>query len=478
MSSAPAHSPQQLQRGRRLGSTLALLAFAQLIISIDYNIVFVALPEIGEQLGFTSQSLQWVVSSYAVVFGGFLLLGGRASDILGRRRMFVIGLAVYALASLIGGCATSFGVLIAARAVQGIGGALLFPATLSLVTTTFAEGRARNRALAVWSGAGAGGLALGSILGGVLTQGFGWESVFFVNVPLAILAIALAFPLLASDAKFERGRKFDLPGAVSATGGATLLVFTLVQAPEAGWLSVQTLVSAAVSVVLLGLFVVIEHRSSEPLLPLILLRNRNLATGTILILLFTATFGSMLYFLTVYFQDARGYGALKTGLAFLLPTAIVMCGNALGGRLLGKIGSRNTLIASLSVLAVGTALLWLALTPDSSYLDLVPGLVLFGVGGGVTFTALFATASTGVAEQQQGIASGVVSTGQQIGTAVGLAVLVAIANSAAARAASETASAASAIGVRAASLTAAIGIVLMVVVATTLKRQTSHDRLG
>ncbi|WP_419998885.1 MFS transporter [Streptomyces boninensis] len=221
---------------RHPGWTLALLAFAQLIISIDYNIVYVALPGIGSALGFSAQSLQWVISGYAVAFGGFLLLGGRASDLFGPRRMFVLGLSLYAASSLAGGLAWDPWVLIAARAVQGIGGAFLFPATLTLVGTSFAEGRERNRAFAVWGTAGGSGMILGSLLGGLLTDSFGWTAVFYVNVPLAVLAALLAFPLLAPDAaRRAAGRRFDAAGALTATAGTTLVVFALVQGPEVGW---------------------------------------------------------------------------------------------------------------------------------------------------------------------------------------------------------------------------------------------------
>ncbi|WP_082469186.1 MFS transporter [Sciscionella sediminilitoris] len=455
---------------RRLALTLALLAFAQLIISIDYNIVFVALPEIGHGLGFTAQTQQWVVSAYAVIFGGFLLLGGRAADLLGRRRMFIAGLVLYAVASLAGGLATSSLLLVAARAVQGLGGALLFPATLSLVNTMFAEGKERNRALAVWSGSGAGGLVLGSLLGGLLTEAFAWQAVFFVNVPLAVIAIGFGFALIARDAPREHGRRFDLPGALTATVGATLLVFALVQGPELGWGSPGVVISAVIAVLLLASFVLIEKRSADPLLPLRLLRNRNLSTGVTITFLFTSTFGSLLYLLTIYFQGAHGYSALEAGVAYLLPMAIVLCGNTLGGRLLTRLGVRLTITCSLAVLAVGAAVLGLGMSATSSYAALIPGLVLFGIGGGVTFTSMFAAAASGVDAAEQGIASGIASTGQQVGTAVGLAVLVAIANARTAGVSAAELPAATADGVRTAVFVAAAGIVVMVLVALNFKR--------
>jgi MFS family permease len=254
--------PQDRLGWNRQAATLALLAFAMLIVSLDQYIVVVALPEIGRELGYSAQTLQSVVSAYAVVSGGFLLLGGRAADLLGRRRIFVSGLALYAGASLAGGLAPAPQFLLAARAVQGLGGALVFPATLALVNTTFPQGRARNHALAVWGAAGAAGLVVGVLLGGVLTQALGWEAVFFVNVPLVGLAALLAFPLIAADRKRAVQRSFDLPGALSATLGVILLVFALVEGPRLGWGSPGILAAAAAGMLLLG--GVGDHRAAQP----------------------------------------------------------------------------------------------------------------------------------------------------------------------------------------------------------------------
>src|SRR5262245_17233055 len=276
---------------KRLGAnqrraTLALLAFAMLIVSLDAYIVVVALPAIGEDLGYSAQTLQSVISAYAVASAGFLLLGGRAADLMGPRRVFVSGLLLYAGASLTGGLASAPAMLLAARAVQGLGGALVFPATLALVNTTFAEGRERNRALAIWGGAGAAGLVVGVLLGGVLTHVLGWEAVFFVNVPLAFTAVALAFTLIAPDRVRETGRSFDLPGALTATLGVTLLVFALVRGPGSGWGSLVIVASAAAAAALLAAFALIERRSRDPLVPPRLLANRNLATATAVAFLF------------------------------------------------------------------------------------------------------------------------------------------------------------------------------------------------
>src|SRR5262245_55919791 len=330
-----------------------------LIVSLDQYIVVVALPETGRELGYSAQALQTVISVYTVASSGFLLLGGRAADLLGRRKTFVSGLACYAAASFAGGLASTPAELLAARAVQGFGGALVFPATLSLVNTTFAEGRERNQALAVWGGAGAAGLVVGVLLGGVLTQAFGWESVFFVNVPLAGSALLLAFLLIAGDPEREMNRRFDLPGALAATIGVTLLAFALVQGPTVGWHSPVIVASAVVSVVFIGAFGFIERVSRDSLVPPRLFANRYLRTAVAIAFLFAATFGSVLYFLSIYFQGVRGYDALDTGVAFLLPTAVVVAGSAFGGHLATRCGLKPTMVAALTVGAVGAAALGL-----------------------------------------------------------------------------------------------------------------------
>ncbi|MER5435058.1 MFS transporter [Streptomyces sp. NPDC002588] len=414
---------------RGTGLLLALLAFAQFISAIDYNIVYVAVPEIGREVGFDAHSLQWVVSGYAVAFGGFLLLGGRAADLLGQRRMFATALTLYGLSSLAGGLATDPGLLVAARAVQGLGGALLLPATLSLIATTFTEGTARNRALAIWGAAGAVGLALGSLLGGILTNYLGWEAVFYVNVPLALGASAAAFAIIPKDARRERGRSFDLTGSLTATVGFTALVFAVVQGPEAGWTSTQTLAALLAGILFIGLFLLIEARTTHPLMPLRLFRNRSLVAAMGITFVFMGTFGAQYYFFTVYLQNVRGYGALATGLAFLPAALVGMAGSKLSEKLLGKAGTRTTIITGMLLGAVGMAVLALAMSPGGSYPALLPGVVLLSLGQGIAWTAMFVAAGTGVDAHHQGIASAMASTTQQIGSAVGLAILVAVANS-------------------------------------------------
>ncbi|GGK51786.1 MFS transporter [Streptomyces flaveus] len=420
---SPSAPPRQ-----RLGLPLLVLATAQLVISLDFNIVYVALPSIGSGLGFSGQDLQWVVSAYVVATGGFLLLGGRATDLLGRRRIFILAALLYALSSLVGGLSGSAGVLVAVRAIQGIGGALLFPATLSLINTLYDEGPSRNRALAVWGAAGAGGLCFGSLLGGVLVDAFGWPSVFIVNIPLAggiALAGALLFP---ADGPLSRQRDFDLLGALTATSGITLLVFVLVHAPEAGWGSSSVLICAALSVVLLSLFALIEARTSDPLTPTRMFAHRSLVGAMALTALFSATFSSVPYFLTLYFQTVHGYSALGTGLAFLVPAVVVAAGTQAGEKAVSALGVRTTMLGGMAVGAVGALLLAVALTDDGSYVRLLPGIVLLSLGQGAAWTGMWVAAAAGVAPGDQGIASGMASTTLQVGGAVGLAVLVAVAN--------------------------------------------------
>ncbi|MEV6444043.1 MFS transporter [Amycolatopsis sp. NPDC051716] len=450
---------------RRPSAVLALLAFAQLIISLDYNIVYVALPDIGRDLGFGAQSLQWVVSAYAVAFGGALLLGGRACDLFGPRRVFALGCALYAGSSLAGGLAGDPGLLVAARAGQGLGGALLFPATLTLVSTSFAAGRERNRAFAVWGTAGGSGMILGSLLGGVLTQAFGWAAVFFVNVPLAAAAAVLAFPLLARDPAREPGRRFDLAGALTATLGTTLVVFALVEGPELGWTSAVVLGTATAGLALLAAFAAIERRGRDPLLPPRLLRDRNLGTGVVVTFLYMGTFGTLLYFLTGYFQGVHGYGALATGLAFGVPMVAIAAGSQVAGRLATRYGTRMTLVGSLVVGGAGAVALGLSMTLDASYLALVPALVVLGLGQGAGYTLMFGAAAAGIPAADQGVASGVASTAQQVGGSVGLAVFVAVANAGTHGLSGEALRMATVDGLRTAVLLAAAGIAVTAVTA-------------
>jgi MFS family permease len=413
---------------RPKSAALALVSFAMLIVSLDQYIVVVALPDIGRDLGYSPQTLQSVISVYAVASSGFLLFGGRAADLLGRRRMLITGVTLYAIASLAGGLATSPVPQLAARALQGLGGALVFPSTLAIINTTFAEGRARNRALGIWGGSGAAGLVIGVLAGGVLTRMLGWQAVFFVNVPLAGTALISAFRILEPDRPRESGRVFDLPGALTVTGAITFLVFALVQGPALGWDSPWIIGAAAAGLLLLAAFAVVERRSRDPLVPPRLLGNRILTLAVVVAFMFMATFGSLLYFLSIYFQDVRGYDALETGAGFLLPTAVVVAGSTLAGQMVTRFGLRRTLVAALATGAAGATVLGLAITAHGSYVALVPGLIAVSTGDGVVFTIMFIAAATGVADRDQGVASGIVSTSSGTGAAVGLAALVLIAN--------------------------------------------------
>ncbi|WP_287105142.1 MFS transporter [Mesorhizobium sp.] len=457
--------------GAKRGATLALLAFAQLIIALDLNIVFVALPEIGAGLGFSGQTLQWVVSAYTVFTGGFLLFGGRAADLIGQRRVFIFALWLYALSSLVGGLAWSPEVIIAARAVQGIGAAFLFPATLSLINRLFAEGPERNRALAVWGGAGASGLTLGSLAGGLLTSAFGWPSIFYVNVLLAGVAIVAAFAIIPRDSKRHEHRSFDLPGALTVTTGATLLVFTLVQGPEYGWGSTAIIASALLAVIFLTTFAVIEARSTDPLMSLRLFHNRSLVAGITITFLYMGTFGALPYFLTVLLQNVHGFTALQTGLAFLVPSVAIAAGTQVGERLATRFSTRATLVGGMVVGAIGTALMVSGANADSSYMSLVPGLVISGVGQGIVWTAMWIAAASGVSHDEQGVASGMASTMLNVGNAIGMAVLIAIANRHVGGLTGDALKIVIADGIEVAIWLAAAGIVVSLLAATVLPGQ-------
>jgi MFS family permease len=465
-------APEPEKANDRGGAILALLSFAMLIVSLDQYIVVVALPEIARELGYSAQNLQSVVSAYAIASSGFLLFGGRASDLLGRRRVLVFGLFFYCVASLAGGFATSAPQQLAARAVQGLGGAFVFPSTLALINVRFREGAERNHALGVWAGAGAAGLVIGVLLGGALTSAFGWRAVFLVNVPLAGSALAATMALIAADGPADRSRAFDLPGAATVTTSVTLLVIALVQGPDLGWLSLWT-ISLLLAGAALGLaFIVIEKRSVEPLLPLEMLRNPWLRLALVVAGLFMATFGALLYFLSIFFQEVLRYDALETGFAFLLPTGVVVASSALAGRLVTGFGLRNTMIAALALGAGGALAIGFTLDSEMSYLALVPGLIAVSIGDGAMFTAVFIAAATGVPDRQQGVASGIVSTGAGVGAAVGLAVLVLIANAATGDLAGEELRIATAQGVSQAAHAIAAGIMLALLIVLAFRGRT------
>lgn len=420
---------------------LALLATAQLIIALDATIIFVALHDMGRALQINAQQLQWVVSAYTVAFGGCLLLGGRAADLLGKRRFYRLGMALFALASLVGGFSSSAWLLVAARAVQGIGAALLFPATLALINTLYAEGAPRNRALAIWSMASAGGLALGTLLGGVLTQQFGWASVLLVIVPIAGACAVLGGVWLPLDGPRARGRSFDLAGCVSVTVGGSLLVTTLVQGPEWGWAAPITLACLLLSLLLLAAFVLIEKRSPDPLMHFALLQVPGLRTAMWLTMLFMSSFGVQYYFLALYYQDGYGWSPLQAGMAFLPPTLVCTVGIRIAERMLAVRSPRQVLAWGLAAGALGIVGVAFALPHGAGYWPLLPGIVLLSLGQGMTWTAMWIVAGQGVPAAQQGVASGMAATAQQIGGALGLAVLVMLANAARATAPADSAQA-------------------------------------
>jgi MFS family permease len=452
--------------GDRRSTILALLSVAMLIVSLDQYIVVVALPEIGRDLGYSPQTLQAVISAYAVASSGFLLLGGRASDLLGRRRVLALGLFLYCIASLAGGLANSSLQQLGARAVQGLGGALVFPSTLAIINVLFREGAERNRVVGIWAGAGAAGLVIGVLAGGALTSAFGWRAVFLVNVPLAGLALAATFQLIDRDGPIDRSRSFDIPGAVSVTCSVTLVVLALVQGPNFGWLSLATTGVLAFGLALGAAFILLEKRTADPLVPFAMLRNPWLALALTVASLFMATFGALLYFLSIFFQNVLRYSALETGFAFLIPTVVVVMSSALAGRVATALGLRQTMILALCIGALGALAIGLVIDAGTSYIALVPGLVAVSVGDGAMFTAMFIAAAKGVPDHQQGIASGIVSTGSGMGAALGLAALVLISNRGIAGLEGEAMGAALALGISHAvyAITAGMVLTLLLVV--------------
>lgn len=408
---------------------LALLAAAQFVVVLDASIVNVALPSIGADLNFSQDDLSWVVNAYVLVFGGFLLLGGRLADLLGRRRLFIVGLILFAAASLAGGLATSAGWLVAARAVQGLGAALLSPAALSLVTVMFAEGSERNKAMGVWGAVAGSGGAVGVLLGGMLTEWAGWEWVLFVNVPIGIAAALLA-PRLLYESRNEGERHFDIAGAVTITAGLSLLVYALVDANDAGWASTQTLGLGAIAVALIAGFYVIERRQKAPLVPFPgIFRIRTITGINVSAVLVAAALFSMFFFISLYMQNVLGFSPIKTGLAYLpLAVGIIISAGATAG-LVTRFGFKPVLVTGLIVTAAG--LVWFSqVDVDGSYVgDVLFPSLLAAVGLGLAFVSMTVAAVSGVETHETGLASGLINTSQQIGGALGLAILATVANS-------------------------------------------------
>ena len=411
---------------RRKWIVLALLAMAQFVVVLDASIVNVALPSIGRGLHFSQDSLSWVVNAYVLTFGGFLLLGGRAADLLGRRRIFMIGLVVFAVASLAGGLAQSPGWLIAARAVQGFGAALLSPAALSIVTTTFTEGAERNRALGVWGAVAGSGGAAGVLLGGILTSGLGWQWVLFVNTPIGIAAALLA-PRLISESRVDADRKrFDIAGAITVTAGLSILVYALVDAQKAGWGSFQTIGLLSLAVALLGAFTVIEQRSEAPLVPFRIFRSGALRRANIGAIALFGTYVSFQFLITQYLQTLAGWSALSTALAFLPAGMVVVVMSVRMSGLIGRFGPTPLVAAAFLSLVAGYAVFLRAgIRPDYPSV-MLPAVALLGLAFGLGFSSLSLAATAGIPNKEQGLAASLFQTSFQVGGAVVLAVITAV----------------------------------------------------
>ena len=409
---------------------LAVLCSAFFMVILDVAIVNVALPSIAADLDFSPRSLQWVVSAYALTFGGLLLLGGRAADVLGQRRTFAAGVAVFALASLLAGLAWSPSVLIAARALQGIGAASMTPAALSILMTTFAEGAERNKALGAWGAVGASGGTIGLLIGGALTQTVGWTWIFLLNVPIGATVLVLTPVLLEKRPPAAAKQRFDLAGASSVTAALSLLVYAVVDAPAAGWGSLQTVSLLAISALLLATFAVVERRAAAPLLPFRLFRVGVVLGSNVSSALFGAAIFGMFFVITLYLQRVLGYSPLEAGLAWLALSVPALLASAGGAALVTRIGPRLPLVTGLSIVTVG---LWLLsrLPHDARYLDdVLPALAVSGLGVGLAFVTLSIGALEGVTEPDSGLASGLVNATQQIGGALGVAILSTVALSA------------------------------------------------
>jgi len=413
---------------RRKWIGLALLCAVQFMVVLDIAIVNVALPSIQTDLGFSQENLQWVISAYALFFGGFLLLGGRAADLLGRRRLFLAGIVLFTAASLVSGLAWSEEALIGARALQGLGAAIISPAALAILMTTFAEGRDRNTALGAWGAVGAFGAVAGVLLGGVLTDLLSWEWIFYVNVPVGIAALALT-PFLIAESRDTTAKSFDIPGAVLVTSGLVVLVYAITQANDYGWSSVETIGLFTAAAALIGSFLVWESRAKDPLMPFSIFRLRTLVGANIAgLILGTAMFG-MFLMLTLYMQQVLGYSPLRTGVAYLAVAGTAIFWSALAAQLVTRIGVKPVLVVGMATMTAGLVYFTQVSVGGSYLTDLLPGFLLIGVGLGFSFVPISIAALAGVQDHEAGLASGLINTSQQIGGALGIAALSAIATS-------------------------------------------------
>ncbi|OMI39620.1 MFS transporter [Streptomyces sparsogenes] len=419
---------QSTAPARRQSALLWLACAAQFMVVLDVSVVNVALPSIQDALGFDAAGLQWVVGSYALVFAGFLLLGGRLADLYGRRRVFLWGLLLFSSSSLVGGLATGPGLLIAMRAVQGLGAAVLAPATLTILTITFAEGHGRTRALAIWTAVSSAGGAAGNLIGGVLTDALSWRWILLINVPIGVAAVLSAVRLLPADPPRTASGRLDAPGAVLATLGVTALVYGVNQAGPHGWSGPTTLTGLAVGIVTLTAFAVTEARyAAAPLMPPSLVRLRAIWAGNATMLLAGACFIPMWYFLSLYMQDVLHYGALATGIGFLPHTLIGIAAARLAPAVMRHTGARSLIVFSALLGAVG--FLWQSrISVDSGYVDgLLGPAIVMSAAMGLLITPITTTVTSGVSEQEAGAASGLMNTTRQLGGAFGLAALVTLA---------------------------------------------------
>ena len=411
----------------RRWQALALVCVAFFMTVLDVSIVNVALPSIGRSLHFSQTGLQWVITAYAITFGGFLLLGGRAADILGRKRMFLVGVVLFSAASLACGLSSSAGVLVASRAVQGLGAAIVSPATLSIITTTFEEGAERNKALGIWGAMGGSGAAAGVLFGGILTRYLGWEWIFFVNVPVGAIVLALTPRIVRESRAAAAGTGFDVVGAGSVTGGLALLVYAISKAPVDGWGNARTIELLIGAVALLAFFVVWETRVPSPIMPLRIFRVRTLAGANIVGILLGASVFANFFLLTLYVQQVLHYSALRTGLTFLATAGTVIPVAGLSQALVTRIGVRPVMTIGLALITAG--MLWYTQIPvhGSFGSALLPGYLLVGVGMAFSFIPMSIAALAGVEPHEAGLASGLINTSQQIGGALGVAIAATVA---------------------------------------------------
>lgn len=418
--------------GRSHWLILIVLALAQFMIVLDVSIVNVAIPAIQKALNMSQQNLQWIVTAYTLVFGGFLLLGGRAADLFGRRRLFITGTILFGVASLLDGLATSGTMLIALRGLQGLAAAMMSPAALSIVLVTYKEGHERNVALSVWGAVASGGAAAGVLFGGIITQYLGWRWNFFVNVPVAILVALATLRLVPEHRSEETHNELDLPGAVSITAGLMLLVYGLVKAPTNGWTSGSSLQFFGLSILLIAFFIFNEMKARHPLVPLKIFRIRNVTGANLAQMPIVAGMFSTFFFITLYAQQVLGYSPVKTGLTFLTIPFVIAIAATNVPRVIKKIGFKPILVVG--PLLVAAALYWFAqVRVEGNYVhDLLPGFILMGLGMGMNFIAITVAATSGVPPRESGLASGILNTSQQIGGALGLAILTGIATSSAA----------------------------------------------